>query len=161
MRNFLFTLSLLLSFSCFSQENNFIADGGKIIWENVFINSESNIPNIIGRHSRLKIISSEQSLYKGKGFELRNTCPGTSEFLKDDFSFDFEIELKDGKYRVTLSNIVFSKVLKKQKSTTPAEAYFLERGKIKDIPATQADLICMENYIIRLFSPIMAYKSKS
>jgi hypothetical protein len=161
MRNFFLILLSLISFSCFAQGNNFIVENEKLVWENVIISSESNIPNIIGRHSRLKITSSDGNVYSGKGIEVRNTCPGTSDFLKGDYSFNFEIELRDGKYRVTVTNIVFSKSLKKQKSITPAEKYFIVSGKIKDNTNTEADLACIENYITKLFSPVMAYKSKS
>lgn len=161
MRKLFVTLLFLLSVSCFAQDNNFIVENEKLVWENVFISSETNIPNIVGRHSRLKIMSSDGALYRGKGIELRNTCAGTSDFLKDDYSFDFEIELRDGKYRVTITNIIFSKKTKKLKSTTLAENYFLENGKIKSDTVTTADLACIENYIIKVFSPIMAYKSKS
>jgi hypothetical protein len=161
MRNIFFTVLFLFSLSCFAQGNNFIVENGKLVWENVFISSETNIPNIIGRHSRLKIITADGAVYRGKGIELRNTCPGTSDFLKDDYSFDFEIELRDGKYRVTITNIVFSKKLKKQKTITIAETYLFENSKIKTDAITAADLGCIENYITKLFSPIMAYKSKS
>jgi len=161
MRKIFFTVLFLFSFSCFAQGNNFIVENEKLVWENVFISSETNIPNLIGRHSRLKIISSDGALYRGKGIELRNTCPGTSDFLKEDYSFDFEIELRDGKYRVTITNIVFSKKAKKPKSTVAAESYFFESGKIKQDAVTTANLACVETYITKLFSPIMAYKSKS
>ena len=103
----------------------------KVVWENVFISSETNIPNVIARHSRLKVTSSADNVYKGRGIDVRNTCPGTSSFFKDDLSFDFEIELRDGKYRVTITNMVYSKKFKKQKIVTPAEKYFLSDEFLK------------------------------
>ncbi|MXN89758.1 hypothetical protein GR160_00825 [Flavobacterium sp. Sd200] len=161
MRKFFVIFLFLYSLSGIAQDNNFIVEKDKLVWENVFISTETNIPNIVGRHSRLKIISSEGLVYKGKAVELRNTCPGSSNLLKNDYSYDFEIELKEGKYRVTVSNIVFYKKVKKQKVVSTAESNFIENAKLKQDATTLADLTCIENYIVKLFSPIMAYKSKS
>lgn len=161
MKKFLLIVLFSFSLSGFAQENNFLVSSSKLIWENVFISSETNIPNLIARHSRLKITSANDAIYKGKGIDVRNTCPGTSDFLKDDLSFDFEIELRDGKYRVTITNLLFAKKNKKQKATTPGEKYLLSEGEVKTDDITNADLICLENYFTKLFSMNTAYKSKS
>ncbi|KGO88566.1 hypothetical protein Q765_01270 [Flavobacterium rivuli WB 3.3-2 = DSM 21788] len=161
MKKIFFVVLFLLSVTCFAQETNFLVSDSKVVWENVFISSETNIPNVIARHSRLKITSSADNIYKGKGIDVRNTCPGTSDFFKDDLSFDFEIELRDGKYRVTITNMVYSKKIKKQKTVTPAEKYFLTDDALKTGEAANVDFTCLENYFTKLFSMTMVYKNKS
>ena len=154
-------LILLFSFSCYSQATNFIVSKEKLVWENVFISNETNIPGIIARHSRLTIFSSANTIYTGKATDLKNTCPGTSDFIKDDLSFNFEIELRDGKYRVTISNLVFCNKVKDKKINTPAEKYFIEKSSLKPGTVMQTDLGCLENYFIKLFSARMTYKNRS
>jgi len=161
MKKIFFIALFSFSLSCLAQETNFLVSDSKVVWENVFISSETNIPNVIARHTRLKIISSADNIYKGKGIDVRNTCPGTSGFFKDDLSFDFEIELRDGKYRVTVTNMVFSKKVKKQKMQTPAEKYFLTDEVLKTGGENTVDFTCLENYFTKLFSMTMVYKNKS
>jgi len=161
MNRYLMMVLFSFSINCFAQDTNFLVSNGKVVWENVFISNETNIPNIIARHTRLKITSSSDNVYKGRGIDVRNTCPGTSDFFKDDLSFDFEIEVRDGKYRVTVANMVFSKGPKKQKATTAAEKYFLADSKIKTGGEADTNFTCLENYFTKLFSMNLAYKSKS
>jgi len=161
MKKFFFLVLFSFSVNCIAQDANFLVNNGKVMWENVFISSETNIPNIIARHARLKILSSANNVYKGKGVDVRNTCPGTSAFFKDDLSFDFEIELRDGKYRVTITNMVFAKKVKKIKTTTPAEKYFLVVDALKTGAEAEVDYACLENYFNKLFSMNMTYKTKS
>jgi len=161
MKRFFFIVLFSFSLSCLAQESNFLVSDNKVVWENVFISSETNIPNVIARHTRLKITSSANNVYKGRGIDVRNTCPGTSSFFKDDLSFDFEIELRDGKYRITISNMVFSKKIKKTKTATPAEKYFLADEVLKTGEEANVDFTCLENYFTKLFSMTMVYKNKS
>ncbi|TRW24408.1 hypothetical protein FMM05_11285 [Flavobacterium zepuense] len=162
MKKIALLLLLLCSLSGFSQANSFIISNEKLIWENVFISEETNIPAIISRHVRLKITSSEGGVYKGTGTELKNTCPGTSDFLKDDFSFDFEIELREGKYRVTISNLIFLKKTAKKKHAQPmgAEKFLTDKGVIKSGGKSDADLLCLDNYFNKIFSMTTAYKNR-
>jgi len=162
MKKIVLMLLLLYSISGFSQANSFIVSNEKLIWENVFISEEANIPAIISRHVRLKITSSEGSLYKGIGTDLKHTCPGTSDFLKDDFSFDFEIELREGKYRVTVSNLIFIKKngRKSPAQTLGAEKFLTDKGEIKQGGRSEADLICLDDYFNKIFTMTTAYKNR-
>lgn len=144
-----------------AQETNFLVANNKVLWENVFISNETNIPDIIARHTRLKITSVTDNIYKGRGMDVRNTCPGTSSFFKDGLSFDFEIELREGKYRVTITNMVYSKKVKKQKTATPAEKYFVTDNILKTGEEATIDFTCLENHFIKLFTTNMNYKNKS
>lgn len=158
---FLVIVFFSFSIGCMAQSNNFVVANSKISWENVFISSETNITNLLARHSRLKITSANGDIYKGVGVNLRNTCPGTDDFLKDDFNFNFEIEVREGKYRVTISDIVFYKKAKSKKNSTPSEKYFIDKTEIKTGEKSEADFTCLENYFIKLFSATTIYKNRS
>ncbi|WP_294819375.1 hypothetical protein [uncultured Flavobacterium sp.] len=149
-------LFLLFSASCWSQANGFIVRQKKLVWESVVITSETNIPELVSKHSRLTIASSDKSLHKGKGAHFKNTCPGASAFMDQEFSFDFEIEEGDGKYRVTISNIVYHDKNKQ----AGAERYFIEKSALKQDEASSLNLGCLDFYLNRLFTMTSVYKNK-
>ncbi|AWH85852.1 hypothetical protein HYN59_12390 [Flavobacterium album] len=148
----------MFSTTCWSQATNFIARKKNLVWENVVISDQANIPELISKHPRLTVTSSNNSVYKGKGTLIKNTCPNTSPFMENEFSFDFEIEPGEGKYRVTVSNIVYSHA--KSKNTTAAEKYFLEKGNLKQDTQSKTDLECLSLYFSRIFTMTMVYKNK-
>jgi len=155
MKSFILLL-LLFTIGSRAQVSGFVVSDNMLIWENIFITSESNIPALIGRHPRLEVISSANNIYKGKGVLVKNTCPGTSSFMDNEFSFDFEIETGEGKYRVTVANIVYHK----NKRNIGAEKYFLTKGAVKAGKSNQKDLECLETYLNRLFTNTMLYKNR-
>ena len=155
MKFFLFFF--LFSLSCWSQANDFSVRHKELIWENVINTNETGIPERIARHSRLSIISSDKSIYKGKGSLLKSNCPGSPEFMQNDFSFDFEIETGAGKYRITVYNIVYHTAKGKE---TAAEKYFLSKGVLKNDEATKTGLNCIDAYFNRIFTNTLAYKNK-
>lgn len=151
---------LFLTINCFSQSNSFGVRNEKLFWENVYISNESNIPQLIKRHSKLKIDSVSSTIYRGHATSLKNTCDGASTLLDAEFNFNFEIEIREGKYRVTITKLTF--VGKKNKSkniTVESELYFVENGAVKS--SAGKDLNCLENYFNRIFSFTTLYKSKS
>ncbi len=160
MKRIFLVMLFLVSVGATAQSNSFLTSGGKLVWENVFITGEANIPGLISRHVKLKITSSGQNLFKGRGEDIRNTCPGTSVFMKDDFSFDFEIEVSDGKYRVSVTNIVFKKGKGSKVKATAAESYFIKDGQLQNTGTLPADLNCMDVYFNRIFN-IAMYKNRS
>lgn len=156
-RYFLF---LLLSISCFSQNTSFGVKSNKLFWENVYISNEANITQLIKRHSKLKIDSVSKNIYKGHAIGLKNTCENASANLNNEFNFDFEIEVREGKYRVTITKLVFKQPGKANRyKKTESEAYYIENGTIK--PSGVKDLECLEGYFNRIFSFTTLYKSKS
>ena len=150
----LFLISALGS----AQSTGFSAIDGKLLWENVFITSETNIPAIIQRHSRLKIISEKGSVYKGTATGVGSSCPGTSKILKSEYNFDFEIEVAEGKYRVTVSNIRF---IAKNKSVTAAGKYYITDSDIATTHTAETDLACIDAYLNKIFAMTFIYKSRS
>lgn len=146
-------MSLITSITI-AQSTGFVAMGGKLVWENVFISNEANIQSLISRHSRLKIISAKGQVYKGVATGVSSSCEGTSKNLKSEYGFDFEIEKSDGKYRVTVTNLHF-----KNKAT--AEKYYIASGTIKASVINNADLACIDAYLNKLFSMTFSYKNRS
>lgn len=148
----------LVSVAVQAQSTSFLESNNKLVWENVYINSEENVSSFISRHSKLTVSpSSDPSVFKGRGEGIRNTCPETSAFMKDNFSFDFEIEVSDGKYRVTVTGITLTK--KSGKKAT-AETYFIKDGQLLTDGTLQADLSCLDAYFNRIFN-IALYKNRS
>lgn len=154
MRKIIFLM--LFSVHCWAQSDGFAMRNKNLVWENVIISSETNIPGLIERHPRLKITSSNKSVYKGTGSHVKNTCPGVSAFMENELSFNFEIELGDGKYRVTVSDLVYHT----GKSKATAEKLLLEKGGLKQDATTKTDLDCLGAYFNRIFAMTMVYKNK-
>lgn len=155
---------LLYSVAGMAQSGNFAIAENKLVWETVFISDESNVPQLIERHPRLKIISAKGNIYKGTGAEIKNTCPGASDFMNYDFGFNFEIELREGKYRVTVTNIVFTKTSRNKGRVSTADAaekYFTENGNLRAGAAVQSDLACLETFFNRVFTMTRVYRNKS
>ena len=153
-------LFLLFSVSCLAQENNFSITNDNIIWENVFITSQTNIPELLSRHSRIKIASASGSLYKGTGTGIRNKCAGTSDYMSREFNFDFEIEISEGKYRVTVFNIKYAEKPKKA-AFTKLEKFLLENNAMKQDAKANNDIMCLNTYFNRTFTNTMVFKNKS
>lgn len=153
----LLTLSVLFGLSAYSQENSFAVLNNHLVWEDVIIAPEANIPAIITRHSKLKITSTEGNIYRGKAMGLSSSCNDSSKILKNEYNFDFEIELSEGKYRVTVTNIVF-----KGKRGGKADNFYIEKYPGKSVLANaDADLNCLDAYFIKLFTMTTVYKTKS
>jgi hypothetical protein len=81
--------------------------------------------------------------------------------MKDAFSFDFEIEVSDGKYRVTITNLVFKKLKAKTAKAKTAENYFIKEGKLITEKQVQAALTCLDTYFNKIFSATTVYKNRS
>lgn len=148
----------LFTVVCSAQSTGFSAIGSKLVWENVFITSETNIPAIIQRHSRLKIVSEKGAVYKGIATGVGSSCEGTSKALKSGYNFDFEIEVAEGKYRVTVSNIRF---VSKSKILTEADKYYIANSQITTTSIAQTDLACIDAYLNKIFTMTFIYKSRS
>ncbi len=151
---------LLFSVSCLAQVNNFYAKNNTLVWENVIISDQDNIPELIQRHPRLSIISVSGTSYKGKGAEIRHTCEGCSSYMDNELSFDFEIRLSEGKYSVTVSNLIYKSVPQKEslKKIETADNIILKNGSIRE--DIDEDLNCLDRYFSKIFSMTRVYKNK-
>lgn len=154
-----FLLLLLFTLPVCSQTKTFVLRDNAVIWENVFVTSETNIASILEKHPSLTIISDKNNIYKGIARNVKNSCPGTSEaFLDARYDFNFEIERSAGMYRVTISNLKILPASKKQSVT--AESFFLEKGEIKNTSPGQTDLQCLDALFNRIFTATSLLKNK-
>jgi hypothetical protein len=151
-----FLLFFIICFQGFSQSHNFSAKNNSITWENVFISNETNIAAVLAKHPRLTITTSAGKLHKGSAKKVKNTCPGTSAYMNEEMSFNFEIEESSGKYRVTVTDIKFTKNGK----TSKAETYLLANGSVQTDEQAQKDIACLENYFNRTFTLTQLLKNK-
>ena len=153
-------IAILLSANAFAQVNNFFVKDSRLIWENAFLSDNTSLPMLLQRHPRLTIVSTEGNIYKGQGSEIRTSCPGTSSFMEHEVSFDFEIEMSDGKYRATVYNLKFTSVdEKKGKAVIKPESVVVAKGAIKK--KYNEDLNCLNSYFTRIFTMTPIYKNKS
>jgi hypothetical protein len=153
-------LFIFFSITGFAQTSNFFVKQNGIIWENVFITDKKGITDLIQKHPRLVIKSSDSGTYKGYGSEVKHTCPDTSPFMEKDLSFDFEIVVSEGKYRVTVSNIKYTSNGKKgAKAIIKPESMWLASGQINKNYSN--DYACLNNYFNRIFTMSSVYKNKT
>jgi hypothetical protein len=152
----LLIILLLFSLSGYSQITGFAVINNKLVWENVFVATQQNIPALIERNSRLKIMYTDGKMYKGTGTNVLYKCGDNSNVFKNGYNFNFGAELVEGKYRITVTNINFN-----TKAKTTAEKHFIEAGKIKQDELTIADLSCLQLYFDRVFSVSTVLKNKS
>lgn len=149
----------LIALQGYAQATGFAVISKKVVWENVFVSDQQNIPALIARHSRLKVTSTDGKVYKGVGKNIIYKCSDTSATLNKGYSFNFEVELVEGKYRVTITGIVFNTTGKTGK--TQADMYFVTDGKLKQDAPVVADMTCLEGYFNRIFSTSTTLKNRS
>nr|WP_322625846.1 hypothetical protein [uncultured Flavobacterium sp.] len=149
----------LFALQGYAQATGFAVISNKVVWENVFVSDQQNISALIARHSRLKVTSTDGKVYKGVGKNIIYKCSDTSATLNKGYSFNFEVELVEGKYRVTITGIVFNTTGKTGK--TQADAYFINDGKLKQDTLVVADMTCLEGYFNRIFSTSTTLKNRS
>ncbi|WP_159798996.1 hypothetical protein [Flavobacterium sp. MK4S-17] len=148
-------LLLLFSVNCLAQVNNFVLKNDDVVWENVFITDQKNIPELITQHPKLKIVSSTGAVYKGRGFEIKHTCQDSPSYMTNELNFDFEIELAEGKYRVTVYNIQYT-----EREKVNIKHYTSERKTLKSDKETITALNCLDSYFNKLFTLATLYKNK-
>lgn len=149
---------ILFTVTCWSQSNNFLLKDNKLIWENVYITNQENIAALISNHPQLQINSVSGNIYKGTGTKMKIICDGTSSFMDNDLSFTFEIEVRDGKYRVSVYDMVYTKSGKKKKIYP--EKYIVKNGAIKPAKEAVNDLACLDSYFNKIFTLALVYKNK-
>jgi hypothetical protein len=147
MKNLVFLIGLIFSFgttlSAQESVNNFLPENNQIIWQKIFETEmdfnelalkikESGIlvkPEI----EENKILGQTKPIdadYKGAGYGEMSTPIYVARSFFDGFAV---IDFKDGKYRVTLKNIMLTQQyddgLSKEGEKTTLEAYSLKRDR--------------------------------
>lgn len=116
MKNLLILL-LLISVTAFSQENyNFKVENNQLIWQDVFesIINKSDIEEIIKKNGIFKNLVIEENIIKGNLENIAADYKGagkssmtTSIYVQNTtINSFFIIEFKDGKYRITLNDLI-------------------------------------------------------
>jgi hypothetical protein len=130
-------------------ETNFTLEDGVIFWQKVFKGNSDNV-----QHPKL-INNKAENCNTGK-------CKSASMFLFEDFSFNYKIENKENRFRVTIQNIRFNNsvqldlggVVTDVKSNSLGDFVIRSKdGKLRKNKAVQKALECLNNYFIEIFTP--------
>lgn len=145
----LLLLFLLMGSLAFSQEHSFQLHDRSVIWQKVFDGSADQI-----HHPKLK---------DGHVTKLSfRHCPGTSIFMRDDIHFDYKIESKENRFRVTISNISFENSFQFSSGyiTTDAKSTNFEefavrhkKNELRDGFTHRKNYKCLEELFTRIFTP--------
>ena len=148
MKNLLLILIFLPEIAV-SQEHSFKAVDRYVIWQKVFEGLADQI-----HHPKLKDGSVSKLSFRH--------CPGTSIFMRDDISFEYQIEKKEDRFRVTIKNISFENsvqislgnVFTDSKSTN-FEDYAIRHRKneLRDGFTHQKNYKCLEELFTKIFTP--------
>lgn len=140
---------LLISTFAFSQDHSFTIQNDYVVWQKVFDGSSDQIFN-----PKLK---DGQAL----NFEI-NRCKGTSSYMYFDVNFDYQIEDKEGRYRITVTNITFTDAIQHVLLKTSAnpiktdfEDYIIRNkdGEFRKGNIHQTNLKCLDDFLTKTFSP--------
>jgi hypothetical protein len=154
MRRLLLLTVILLPFIVSSQ--NFIVKDGSILWQKVYEGTPSfRVLSDVEKLDSIIIgkIENHSTNYKKQGYGSMNV----PILVRDELlNANARIDIKEGRYRVTLTNIVFSNTnqyLGAIGSPTTAESYFIKKGNITDRPAMLSILKIIDVDLEDLFTP--------
>lgn len=151
-------LILLIGISGFAQEeNNFTAENKYLVWSKVFELKPSEDISLI--KNNLKLIFRDNNF--GFSKNQKCDCKGSSIYLKFPFTYNFKIETKENKYKVSVSNIIFSDNtainmggIISGPTTSTLEEYILKKsdGSIKTNNQNTKNLNCLNDYFTSNFT---------
>ena len=138
-----FIFAFIISLNAQESINNFFPENNKIIWQKVFetemefnqlvaeIKESGILQNIeIGENKILGQTKPIDADFKGAGYGEMSTPMYVARNFFDGFAI---IEFKDGKYRVTLKNIMLTQqyddTLSEEGEKTTIETYGIKKGK--------------------------------
>lgn len=105
MKKFYFIL--LFTSICYCQDINykrFSIENKQIVWQNIY--QKDSIQNIEALKKNLNLVFTNLNSGYSKNQKLR--CSGIAIYMMDIFQFNFQIEEKENKYRIRISNIAFN-----------------------------------------------------
>lgn len=149
MKTKLLLLFLFIGSLVFSQEHSFSIENGFVVWQKVFQGSSDQIWN-----PKLKDGHASQ-------FKI-DRCSRTSSYMYFEMNFDYKIESKEDRYRITITNIEFIDVLQHalaKESANPFTTHFEELiirnkdGKFREGGIHQRNLKCLDDYFTKIFTP--------
>lgn len=107
MRSIIILCLVLFSISA-SAQDNFTIENNKIIWQQVYESelSDAEIKTLLKSNAILSEVSGDLT---GTSRPEKISCAETTPiYMRDDLQYFTQIEVKEGRYRVTLSNFRFS-----------------------------------------------------
>ncbi len=142
---------LFLSFASFAQEHHFTAERQIVTWQNSYETTETDILKLIDKNHPKVQVDLQKST--GSGRSLNCKCEGTSFYLDSDFNMNFEVEIKDGKYRVTVNDIIFDSEAETESMNDRLEFFVLRMGQstFHKTKQNQKNMICIDKYLTNLF----------
>ena len=152
MKNFIFTLFVLISAITFSQNKNFVVEKGLIKWRYIFEDSTSILE--LKRNPSLEFVTDSTGFIKINVIDIDD---GKILFVQTG---EFKIESKKINYKVTVwnfrsyypINFIFVKGLRSMKEF-PIEKYFLNKlGNIRGDSVFNGDTKHMNRELIELFT---------
>jgi len=149
MKTKLLLLFLFIGSLAFSQDHSFKLQNRSVFWQKVFEGSPDKI-----NHPKLK---------DGAGTKINiKPCPGTSAFMIGDVSFEYQIESKENRYRITIKNIVFENSFQlnfgaafTSSESTNFETYAVrhKKNELRDGFTHRKNYKCLEELFTRIFTP--------
>ena len=149
MKTKLLLLFLLIGSFTFSQEHSFKLQDRSVIWQKVFDGSADQI-----LHPKLKDGHVSKLTFQH--------CPGTSIFMREDIHFDYKIESKDNRFRVTINNIFFENSVQinlgsvsTDIKSTNFEDYVVrhKKNELRDGFTHRKNYTCLEDLFTKIFTP--------
>lgn len=150
----------LISISAFAQEHHFTSERQIVTWQNSYETTETDILKLIDKNHPKVDVDYQKST--GSGRSLNCKCDGTSFYLDSDFNMNFEVEIKEGKYRVTVNDIVFDSEAETESNNDRLEFFVLRMGQNAFHKTKQnlKNLICIDQYLTKLFTIPNSKESK-
>lgn len=150
-----FILLLLFTLPALAQ-NGFKTEGNALVWERVFPANNTDITAVLNRDPNLKVASFMDNVYKGIGFDIKNTCEGETALMKSNCKFQFLIMVNPDSYVVKIRDIKFLEKygpMQARIMANASEKYFMEGSKLKTDATTQGNMACVDRFLTSLFSP--------
>jgi hypothetical protein len=127
-------------------------------WQYVFNSDENDILKKLNLHPKLSVNEDGTGkIVRGKMIQR-----GLAIFAQDDFNADFLIEIKEGKYRVTVFNISFIPSMNiniggvsTNENESSIESYVVKKkdGSIRTFGAIPSSLMALDLYFKDIFVP--------
>lgn len=149
MKKIIFLLFCVSSVT-FAQEHHFKAERKEVSWQLAYQTTETNIMDLINKnHNKLSVTKDEAI---GKGNNLNCDCKDGGWYFEQSFDLSFTIELKDDRYLITVTDIIFDGEGETNENNR-LENYVLRIGQ-STFHTTKKNLInlnCLDVYFTKIF----------
>jgi len=149
MKKHLFLL-VIITVNSFAQDHHFKAERKEVFWQMAFKTTETDVPTLIDKNHTKITVNKEDNT--GKGASLNCDCKGGGWYFEQSFDLIFTIELSEGKYQVTVYNIIFDGE-SEDNNNNRLENYVLRLGQNVFHPTEKnlKNLMCLDTYFTKLF----------